>query len=112
MGLYTFVMYKLNAVNPELESAWFQPSRPKCDILVSKFAFQIQLVPLQYGLINRIKDFSEWSQVTILEVVALYPVADKSETFDIMNALEDRLQHSNSAGVLATVGGLYNLSSS
>lgn len=56
-----------------------------------------------YGLINRIKDFSEWSQVTILEVVALYPPQDKSETFDIMNALEDRLQHANSAVVLATV---------
>ena len=39
-----------------------------------------------YGLINRIKDFSEWSQVTILEVVALYSPADKTETFDIMNA--------------------------
>ena len=56
-----------------------------------------------YGLINRIKDFSEWFQVTILEVVALYTPQDKSETFDIMNALEDRLQHSNSAVVLATV---------
>ena len=56
-----------------------------------------------YGLINRIKDFSEWSQVTILEVVALYTPADKTETFDIMNALEDRLQHSNSAVVLAAV---------
>ena len=56
-----------------------------------------------YGLINRIKDFSEWSQVTILEVVALYSPADKTETFDIMNALEDRLQHGNSAVVLAAV---------
>jgi hypothetical protein len=26
-------------VDPRLESAWFQPSRLKCDILVSKFAF-------------------------------------------------------------------------
>ena len=31
-----------------------------------------------YGLINRIKDFSEWSQVTILEVVALYSPASSS----------------------------------
>ena len=56
-----------------------------------------------YGLINRLKDFTEWAQVTILEIVALYPPADKTETFDVMNALEDRLQHSNSAVVLATV---------
>ena len=41
--------------------------------------------------------------MTILEIVALYPPADKTETFDVMNALEDRLQHSNSAVVLATV---------
>ena len=56
-----------------------------------------------YGLINRIKDFSEWSQATILEVVACYTPEDRTETFDIMNALEDRLQHANSAVVLATV---------
>ena len=56
-----------------------------------------------YGLINRIKDFTQWSQVTILETVALYKPADKSETFDAMNALEDRLQSSNSAVVLGTV---------
>lgn len=56
-----------------------------------------------YGLINRIKDFTQWSQVTILETVALYKPADKSETFDVMNALEDRLQSSNSAVVLGTV---------
>jgi len=56
-----------------------------------------------YGLINRIKDFSQWSQVTILETVALYKPADKTETFDVMNALEDRLQSSNSAVVLGTV---------
>ena len=56
-----------------------------------------------YGLINRLKDFTEWAQVTILEIIALYPPADKTETFDVMNALEDRLQHSNSAVVLATV---------
>jgi|TARA_B110000977_G_scaffold174111_1_gene227741 hypothetical protein len=56
-----------------------------------------------YGLINRIKDFTEWSQVTILQLCALYKCANKTETFDVMNALEDRLQHSNSAVVLATV---------
>ena len=56
-----------------------------------------------YGLINRIKDFTEWSQVTILKVTSLYKCKDKTETFDVMNALEDRLSHSNSAVVLATV---------
>jgi hypothetical protein len=33
-------LYKFNAVqDPELETVWFQPLKPKCDILVSKFAF-------------------------------------------------------------------------
>ena len=34
---------KLNAVDPKLESAWFQPLSLKCDLLVSKFAFKFSL---------------------------------------------------------------------
>jgi hypothetical protein len=33
----------LNGVDPELESAWFQPLNLKCDLLVSKFAFKFNL---------------------------------------------------------------------
>jgi hypothetical protein len=36
-------LYKLNAIYPDLESAWFQPLNLLCDILVSKFAFKINL---------------------------------------------------------------------
>jgi hypothetical protein len=36
-------LYKLNAVEPWLESAWFQTLNLKCDILVSKFAFKCNL---------------------------------------------------------------------
>ena len=57
---------------------------------------------LVYGLINRIKDFNEWNQCQVLHFVSLYEPQGKEETFDIMNALEDRLSHSNSAVVLAT----------
>jgi hypothetical protein len=42
-------LYKLNPVEPQLESAWFQPLKLKCDILVSKLCFQIQIVPLNSG---------------------------------------------------------------
>eukprot|EP00850_Spirogloea_muscicola_P011386 SM000070S21352 [mRNA] locus=s70:581897:587414:+ [translate_table: standard] len=56
-----------------------------------------------YALLNRIKECSEWGQCLVLEVVAKYTPEDPSETFDIMNVLEDRLQHANSAVVLATV---------
>lgn len=56
-----------------------------------------------YSLLNRLKEFSEWSQCAVLEFVSNYRPENGDETFDIMNVLEDRLQHSNSALVLATI---------
>lgn len=56
-----------------------------------------------YYLLNRIKEFSEWAQCLVLELVAKYVPSDGSEIFDIMNLLEDRLQHANGAVVLATI---------
>ena len=50
----------------------------------------------------RIKEFSEWAQCLVLELVSKYVPSDSSEIFDIMNLLEDRLQHANGAVVLAT----------
>jgi hypothetical protein len=35
--------YDFNAVDPHLETAWFQPLNLKCDILVSKFASKFNL---------------------------------------------------------------------
>jgi hypothetical protein len=43
-------LYKLNPVDPALESAWFQPLKLERDILVSSLCVQIHLVPLQPGL--------------------------------------------------------------
>lgn len=56
-----------------------------------------------YYLLNRIKEFSEWAQCIVLELVAKYVPSDSNEIFDIMNLLEDRLQHANGAVVLATI---------
>ena len=61
---------------------------------------------------NRIKDFNEWAQCLVLELVAKYVPAEPNETFDIMNLLEDRLQHANSAVVLATIKVFLNLTMS
>ena len=36
-------LYKLNPVDPQLESAWFQPLKLKCDFLVSNFAVKLNL---------------------------------------------------------------------
>lgn len=59
--------------------------------------------PIIYYLLNRIKEFSEWAQCTVLELVSKYAPPDSNEIFDIMNLLEDRLQHANGAVVLATI---------
>ncbi|KAL4318792.1 hypothetical protein GQ457_18G013440 [Hibiscus cannabinus] len=59
--------------------------------------------PVIYYLLNRIKEFSEWAQCLVLELVTKYVPSESSEIFDIMNLLEDRLQHANGAVVLATV---------
>ncbi|XP_054793376.1 beta-adaptin-like protein A [Prosopis cineraria] len=58
--------------------------------------------PVVYYLLNRIKEFSEWAQCLVLELAAKYVPSDSNEIFDIMNLLEDRLQHANGAVVLAT----------
>lgn len=49
------------------------------------------------------KEFSEWAQCLVLELVAKYVPSDSNEIFDMMNLLEDRLQHANGAVVLATI---------
>eukprot|EP00485_Elphidium_margaritaceum_P005776 CAMPEP_0202688500 /NCGR_PEP_ID=MMETSP1385-20130828/4001_1 /ASSEMBLY_ACC=CAM_ASM_000861 /TAXON_ID=933848 /ORGANISM="Elphidium margaritaceum" /LENGTH=740 /DNA_ID=CAMNT_0049343493 /DNA_START=129 /DNA_END=2348 /DNA_ORIENTATION=+ len=58
-----------------------------------------------HHLLNRMHTFNEWGQMCVLELVSRYrPTGSKSteEIYDIMNLLEDRLRHSNSALVLAT----------
>ncbi|XP_021835288.1 beta-adaptin-like protein A [Spinacia oleracea] len=59
--------------------------------------------PLIYYFLNRIREFGEFAQCLVLELVAKYVPSDNSEVFDIMNLLEDRLQHANGAVVLATI---------
>ncbi|CAI0408526.1 unnamed protein product [Linum tenue] len=59
--------------------------------------------PFIYYLLNRLREFNEWGQCLVLELVAKYVPSDTNENFDIMNLLEDRLQHANGAVVLATI---------
>lgn len=54
-------------------------------------------------MVCRIKEFNEWAQCLVLELVTKYVPSDSNEIFDIMNLLEDRLQHANDAVVLATI---------
>ncbi|CAL1386428.1 unnamed protein product [Linum trigynum] len=59
--------------------------------------------PFIYYLLNRLREFNEWGQCLVLELVAKYVPSYTNENFDIMNLLEDRLQHANGAVVLATI---------
>jgi AP-4 complex subunit beta-1 len=54
-----------------------------------------------YHLLNKLRDFHEWGQCAVLELIIKYQVGSDNELFDILNILEDRLRHSNSAVVLA-----------
>ncbi len=65
--------------------------------------------PIIHHLLNRIRDFNEWSQCVVMELVARYKPESADETFDVMNLLEERLKHSNSAVVLAAVKVFLNL---
>lgn len=78
-----------------LEASKNEEASRERDALLSK--------PRIYYFLNRIKEFSEWAQCLVLELVAKYVPSDSNEIFDIMNLLEDRLQHANGAVVLATV---------
>ncbi|GKV03387.1 hypothetical protein SLEP1_g15695 [Rubroshorea leprosula] len=59
--------------------------------------------PIVYFLLNKIREFNEWAQCLVLELAAKYVPSDNNDIFDIMNLLEDRLQHANGAVVLATI---------
>ncbi|KAK9786802.1 hypothetical protein WJX73_006669 [Symbiochloris irregularis] len=54
-------------------------------------------------LLNRIKEFSEWAQCQVLEAVSVYRPSNEGEVYDMMNLLDDRLTHSNSAVVMAAI---------
>lgn len=78
-----------------LEASTSEEASREREALISK--------PVIYYLLNRIKEFSEWAQCLVLELVAKYVPLDSNEIFDIMNLLEDRLQHANGAVVLSTI---------
>ena len=49
-------LFKSNAVDPQLESAWFQPVKLSNEKLLSSLCFQMQLVPLQQGVRGGVGD--------------------------------------------------------
>lgn len=61
-------------------------------------------------LLNRLREFNEWGQCTVLDLVAKYTPQNDTEMYNIMNMLEDRLKHSNSAVVMGTSKVFLNFS--
>jgi hypothetical protein len=54
VGLYTLHPVELNpVVSRSLKGAWFQPLSLSSEKLVSKFGFQMRLVPLQLGQLKK-----------------------------------------------------------
>ncbi|KAM9976180.1 hypothetical protein ACTFIR_010021 [Dictyostelium discoideum] len=54
-------------------------------------------------LMIKFKEFNEWSQCIILECLSRYTPSSEDESLDILNLLDDRLSHSNSALTLSTI---------
>ena len=52
-------------------------------------------------LLNRMRDFNDWAQCMMLEVVSRHKPKDQSELIDIMNLLETRLRSTNCGVILA-----------
>ena len=55
----------------------------------------------QSALLNRMRDFNDWAQCMLLEVVSRHEPKDQSELIDIMNLLETRLRSTNCGVILA-----------
>lgn len=71
------------------------------EILASEGGMVFNQQIIRY-LLNRIRDFNEWAQCVVLQMVSQYTPESEEEMYDIMNLLEDRLNVSNSAVVLGT----------
>ena len=68
--------------------------------------------PLMIYLLNKIRDFTDWGQCTVLSLCARYVPADDDELFGIMNLLDGCLKVAHSGVVLATVSAFIALTKS
>ena len=62
-------------------------------------------------LLNRMRDFNDWAQCMLLEVVSRHEPKDQSELIDIMNLLETRLKSTNCGVILAITKVFLHLTS-
>merc|ERR1711871_1394470 len=55
-----------------------------------------------FHLLNRIREFNEWSQCIVLDLVARYTPENDKDVFDILSLLDERLKSTNAGVVLGT----------
>jgi AP-4 complex subunit beta-1 len=58
---------------------------------------------IAHYLLNRLRDFNEWGQCQILDLLTRYSPSNEEEVFDMLNVLDDRLRHANLGVVLGAV---------
>jgi AP-4 complex subunit beta-1 len=58
---------------------------------------------IAHYLVNRLRDFSEWGQCQILNLLVRYSPSNDEEVYDILNVLDERLRHANLGVVLGAV---------
>eukprot|EP00933_Yihiella_yeosuensis_P036911 TRINITY_DN30749_c5_g1_i1.p1 TRINITY_DN30749_c5_g1~~TRINITY_DN30749_c5_g1_i1.p1 ORF type:complete len:865 (+),score=177.28 TRINITY_DN30749_c5_g1_i1:241-2595(+) len=63
------------------------------------------------SLLNRLMQFSEWGQCTVLRLLTKYRVSDENEMFDMMNILDGLLKQSSSAVVMSVTKIFMDLTS-
>jgi AP-4 complex subunit beta-1 len=54
-------------------------------------------------LINRLKDFNDWGQALVIEVIGRYTPKNESEAVDVLSILEEILTYSNASVLLAVI---------
>lgn len=72
------------------------------EILAAEGGMQVNK-KLAHYLLKRLKSFSGWGQSLVVELMKRYKLCDTDEMFEIMNLLDDRLKHPNSAVVMACI---------
>ena len=56
-----------------------------------------------FPLLCSLKEFNEWSQCLVMQTLTKYTPADEEEMYDMLNVLDDRLNHANSGVVMGAV---------
>lgn len=72
------------------------------EILAEEGGIALSRKMVEY-LLNRLREFNEWGQATILDQLAKYQPKEDNEMFNIMNILEEKLKLSCCAIVLAVI---------